>query len=217
MDFEVIDLGLIDYSKAFCLQKETLLQIRSGLKSSTLILCSHYPVITKGRNALNANLLAGKEELRKRGICVYDVERGGDITYHGPGQLIAYPVFDLNEHRKDIRLFLRNLEESALSFLKKLGIRGERRDGLTGCWIGTQKIASIGISVRNWITFHGLSINIKRNDLENFQLIRPCGLDVKMTCAEEALGKEFDIDTLKETLTESFREVFSVKEELAHA
>jgi len=208
MEFEVFDWGLVEYSRALSLQKEAYFKVKEGNPESALIICSHYPVITIGRLGERKNLLVSEEELLLRAVSLFWVERGGDITYHGPGQLTAYPIFNLACLKKDIHFFLRNLEEVALCFLMGLGIKGQRLPGLTGVWLGDKKIASVGIAVKNWITYHGLTINIKSNDLENFRLIRPCGMDVEMTCAEEALGRELEMCVLKKRLIEKFQEVF---------
>ncbi|MEI6631483.1 MAG: lipoyl(octanoyl) transferase LipB [bacterium] len=209
MEFEVFDLGLIEYERALSLQKETHLKVKEGLLESALIICVHYPVITLGRAAKENSLLVSREELQKRGIGLLRVERGGDITYHGPGQITCYPIFNLGYLKKDINLFLRQLEQVAISFFAGLGICAGQRKGLTGAWVENKKISSIGISIKNWITFHGLSINIKSDDLGGFRLIKPCGMDIEMACAEEILGRELKMGSLKENLIKSFQEVFS--------
>jgi lipoyl(octanoyl) transferase len=208
MEFKVFDLGLIDFQQALSLQKQIHLKVKEGLLEGALIICSHYPVMTTGRRAKKESLLVPKEKLKKRGVSLCQVERGGDITYHGPGQLTAYPIFNLGLIKKDIHLFLRELEEVVISFLMDLGIAAERRYGLTGVWIGNKKIASIGISIKNWITFHGLTINIRSNDLENFRLIKPCGMNIEMTSAEDILGVNLEIADLKEGLILAFKKVF---------
>jgi len=205
MEFKVLDLGLVDYSLAWQKQKDVFTEVKNGDRPSTLILCQHHPVITLGRMSKKENILASSYALKSKGIEVREIERGGDVTYHGPGQLTAYPVFNLTYLKKDIHLFLRNLEDTIIEFLAGFSIKGERRDGLTGVWIGKQKIASIGIAIKNWITFHGLSININKEDLINFTFIRPCGMDIKMTSLENALYRDIEIDNVKDKLVESFR------------
>lgn len=212
MEFEVFDLGLVDFKKAWQFQKETFQKVKNGLLESGLILCRHYPVITLGRSANKKNILVSEQELKIRKIPVYEIERGGDVSYHGLGQLMAYPIFNLNYFKKDIHLFLRQLEEMIINLFWDLGIKGRREPGLTGVWINRQKIASIGIMIKNWITFHGLSINIKSNDLENFRFIRPCGMDIKVSCAEDILGKNIEIGDLKKNLAEKFHDIFSFQE-----
>ncbi|MBU3958478.1 MAG: lipoyl(octanoyl) transferase LipB [Candidatus Omnitrophica bacterium] len=214
MEFKVFDLGLVQYQKALQLQKELLSSVKTGLLKSALILCRHYPVITLGRIADKKNILVAESELKARGIQLYDSERGGDVTYHGPGQLTVYPVFNLQYFQKDIHLFLRQLEEVAIGLLSDFGIKADRLSGLTGVWVGKQKIASIGIAIKNWITFHGSSINIKKNDLDNFSLIRPCGMDIEMTSLETVLGRDIEIDHLKESLVHKLRAVFYDKKNI---
>jgi lipoate-protein ligase B len=213
MEFKIFDLGLVDYFYTWQRQKEIFNDVKIGLLESGLILCQHYPVITLGRQAKKENLRVDTTELRSRGIGIYEIKRGGDVTYHGPGQLVAYPIFNLNYFKKDIHLFLRQLEEAVINLLADFGIQGLRYTGLTGVWVEQQKIASIGIAIKNWITFHGLSINIKKDDLENFRLIRPCGMNIKMTSLESVLGRDVEINSIKETLIPKFRDVFEANRE----
>lgn len=215
MEIKIFDLGLVDYKKAWDFQKEIFLAVRDNKIKSALISCSHYPVITLGRPADKRNILASPDELGTRGIKTYVIERGGDVTYHGPGQLMLYPLLNLNYFKKDIHWFLRQLEEIALSFLSDFGISPERKNGLTGVWINNKKISSVGIAIRNWITFHGLSLNICEADLPNFGLIRPCGMDIQMTSLDTELHKKIDPAGVKEALLKRFFEVFdlSLKEE----
>lgn len=206
MEFKVVDLGLVDFRKAWQFQKDIFRDVKAGLIQSALILCQHYPVITLGRCAKKENIVVSEIELRKKGIQIFEIERGGDVTYHGPGQIVVYPIFNLNYLKKDIHFYLRYLEDIVIDLLSDFGINGLRYHGLTGVWVGEQKIASIGIAIKNWITFHGLSINIKKNDLDNFRFIRPCGMDIQMTALEAFLGRDIDIDTLKESFIRKFRE-----------
>jgi len=208
MQFKIFDLGLIDFIKAWQFQKEIFEKVKGGYLNSVLIFCQHYPVITLGRSANRKNILIPEDELQKRGIKIYEIERGGDVTYHGPGQLTIYPIFNLNYLKKDIHWFLRQLEDVIIGCLLDFGIKVKRRNGLTGVWIGKQKIASIGIAIRNWITLHGLSMNIKRADLANFDLIRPCGMDIQMTALEKVLERDLEIDRIKENLIPKFKDTF---------
>ena len=201
MQFKVFDLGLVDFKKAWDFQKEVFFQVKNDRFKSALILCQHYPVITLGRSATRKNILAQEAELKNKGIKVYEIERGGDVTYHGPGQLTAYPIFNLNYLKKDIHWFLRYLEDIIIGCLSDLGTRAHRLPGLTGVWVNKRKIASIGIAIKNWITFHGFTINIKKEDLTNFSLIRPCGMDIMVTSLESVLGSEIRVTQLKEILT----------------
>lgn len=201
MQFKVFDLGLVDFKKAWDFQKEVFFQVKNDRFKSALILCQHYPVITLGRSATRKNIFACDAELKNKGIKVYEIERGGDVTYHGPGQLTAYPIFNLNYLKKDIHWFLRYLEDIIIGCLSDLGTRAHRISGLTGVWVNKRKIASIGIAIKNWITFHGFTINIKKEDLTNFSLIRPCGMDIMVTSLESVLGYRIRVTQLKEILT----------------
>ena len=212
MEFKVFDLGLVDFKEAWQFQKEIFSDVKAGLIKSALILCQHYPVITLGRKAVKENVRVSEYELKNRGIQIYEIERGGDVTYHGPGQLVIYPIFNLNYLGRDIHIFLRRLEEVVIDLLSDFGIKASRFSGLTGVWVNKQKIASIGIAIRNWITFHGLSINIKKNDLDNFRLIKPCGMDIEMIALETILGRNIEIDNLKENLIYKFKDIFPFKE-----
>ena len=209
MPFKIFNLGLVDFKKVWGFQKEIFLAVKNRELPSALILCQHYPVITLGRSADKKNILLSEAELRNRGIQTYKIERGGDITYHGPGQLMVYPIFNLNLLKKDIHWFLRQLEEVVIDYLSDLGVKSERRFGLTGVWINGRKIASIGIAIKNWISFHGLSLNIKRDDLLNFNHIRPCGMDIEMTALEEIIGRDIEVEGIKEDLIHKMRDIFS--------
>jgi len=209
----LLDLGLIDYNKAWDLQKETFESVKTRVLPQTVILCQHYPVITLGRAADRNNVLVDGRRLEAKEIRVYEIERGGDVTYHGPGQLTVYPILDLRNFKRDIHLFLRYLEEMVMELLRDLGINGVRYPGLTGVWIGKRKVASIGISIRNWISSHGLSINVKQADLDNFRLIRPCGMDVEMTSIETELNRDVAIADIKEIIIRKFRAPILVEQD----
>jgi lipoate-protein ligase B len=200
MRFQVYDLGLIEFRPAGEFQRQLVQKIKEGRAGHSLILCRHRPVITFGRSANRANILATSEELNAKGIELAETERGGDVTYHGPGQLTVYPVFDLNNIKKDIHLFLRNLEGRITSVLEILGIPAVRREGLTGAWVGKKKIASIGIAVKNWITYHGFALNVWEDDLRNFSLIRPCGMDIIMTSIESESKRLIPMTRIKDIL-----------------
>lgn len=215
--FKIVDLGLIDYRLALERQKDIFLGVKNSAEISTLIVCRHNPVITLGRKTCRESFLVPAEELQKRGIKVFEVERGGDITYHGPGQLVAYPVFNLNYYKKDIHFFLRQLERVVIELLADFGVKAERKNNLAGVWFGEKKISSIGIAVRNWITFHGISLNVKKDDLLNYRLIKPCGMDIEMISLEDLLGRQIAIEPLKTLLTRKFKDIFSnrIREEAA--
>lgn len=215
MKFKIFDLGIADFDKTWQFQKEIFLKVKNGLIDSSIILCQHHPVITLGRLAKIEHILISRDELEARGIRVFNTERGGDVTYHGPGQLTVYPIFDLKYFKKDINNFLRRLEDVVIDLLSDFSIKAEKYLGLTGVWIrpaggntDKQKIASVGIAVRSWITFHGLSINIKNNDLDNFLAIKPCGMDIKMTSLETILGRDVEINDIKLKLLQKFSNLF---------
>jgi lipoyl(octanoyl) transferase len=198
--YQIFDLGLIDFAKGLDFQKEIFQRVENEEFKAALIFCRHHPVITLGRRAIKNNILADRSQLKKNNIEVYEIERGGDVTYHGPGQLVVYPVFNLAYFKKDLHFFLRRLEETAISMLEAFDIKGERIKGKTGVWVGPEKIASIGIAVKQWITFHGLAINVKKDDLDNFALIKPCGMDIMMTSMEKVSGKDIEIAAVKEVI-----------------
>jgi len=200
MNFEVYDLGLIDFEAARQKQREVFNEVKNRRSSSALIFCRHYPVITLGRRTDKRNILVSEQELSEKLVRVMRVERGGGATYHGPGQLTAYPIFNLNFFKKDVHWFLRQLENAVIKSLSGLGVSAARLPGLTGVWVNKEKIASIGIAVRNWITFHGFSLNVEESDTQNFRLIRPCGMDIKMTSLEAVLGEKIGFDVLRSSL-----------------
>ncbi len=200
----ILDLGLVEYGKALQLQKELFAEVKAGSLKSALIFCRHYPVITFGRQAKIENFKVDEFVLFRRGIPVYPVERGGDVTYHGPGQLVIYPILHLDVFRKDLHFFLRKLEETVIAVLSEFGIEASARKSLTGVWVGKRKISSIGITVRNWISYHGLALNVKNDDLANFSLIKPCGMDIEMTSMETILKKVISFKDIQKTFIRSF-------------
>ncbi|MDP2044490.1 MAG: lipoyl(octanoyl) transferase LipB [Candidatus Omnitrophota bacterium] len=206
MDLKVIDLGLADYFQVWSLQKDILAKVINNDLSAALILCRHPPVITSGRKVSAASFKVSSGEILAKGIKLYNIDRGGDVTYHGPGQLTVYPIITLHYFKKDIHWFLRELESLVISSLGDFNLFCQRREGLTGVWLQNKKIASIGIAIRHWVTYHGLSINIKKDDLANFNLIRPCGMDIKVTSLEDALGKDANIEEVKLRLLDRFNE-----------
>jgi lipoate-protein ligase B len=199
----IIDLGLIEYREALEKQREVHRQVCDGSVPAAIIVCRHYPVITVGRSAKQDSLLLPRHEYKKRGIDVIDVDRGGDVTYHWPGQLIMYPVFPLAAFNNDLHRYVRFLEYSILSSLASFGICPVRRQSLTGVWVQARKIASIGIAVKRWVSYHGLSLNVTRNGLADFSLIRPCGMDISMTSVENELGRKASFDDITHELLRS--------------
>jgi lipoate-protein ligase B len=186
----VSDLGRESYATVLELQRSLCRQRLAGeLQDDVLLLVEHEPVVTLGRGTHPESLPLPAAELERRGIGVYDVERGGDVTFHGPGQLVGYPILNLRDHREDLHWYLRTLESALVSALGSLGISAAVRPGLTGVWTQGRKIASIGIHVKQWITYHGFALNVS-TDLSYFGLIVPCGISgVIMTSVGAELGR----------------------------
>jgi lipoyl(octanoyl) transferase len=188
---QVARLGVVGYGHALARQRALAEdRIAGRLASDTLLLLEHPPVVTLGRGTRATSLPVAPDLLRRRGIEVFEIERGGDVTYHGPGQLVGYPIFDLarDAHRRDLHWFLRQIEAALIATLADFGIPGERRACYTGVWTGGRKIASIGIHVRQWVTWHGFALNVT-TDLTPFDLIVPCGIpDVVMTSVAKELA-----------------------------
>ena len=202
-----IDLGLSDYKEAYKAQCEIRDKVAEGACENTLIITEHKSVITIGRKGSQGNLFRTNEFLACLGVEVLNVDRGGDITYHGPGQLVAYPIFKLENEARDIHCFLRFLEEVGINFLSKYGIEAGRVPGARGIWVKDEKIGSIGIGVKKWVTYHGVAININP-DLKPFSFIKPCGINgIKITSLENLLKEKTDIEDAKRRLRGSFEEV----------
>ena len=176
------------YAEALALQREAAMaRLAGGIADDLLLLVEHPPVITLGRSAKVGNLLASPDLLAARGVELFEVERGGDVTFHGPGQLVGYPIVDLARHRQDLHWYLRQLEEVMIRSLAVSGITARRNPGKTGVWVGDRKIASIGVHARQWVTWHGFALNVT-TDLSYFDLMVPCGIqDVTMTSVEREL------------------------------
>lgn len=185
----IIDLGRRPYAGVLELQRRLCRERVEGLRhQDLLLLVEHDPVITLGRSTQASSLPLSVEELRRRGLDVFEVERGGDVTLHAPGQLVGYPIFQLKDHRPDLHWYLRQIEEALIVGLDALGLSAERTPGLTGVWTGGRKIASIGIHVKQWVTFHGFALNVT-TALDLFDLIVPCGIQgVRMTSVAGELG-----------------------------
>lgn len=204
---KIIDLGLTDFSEAYRLQMDGLKKLSEGTSEDILFLTEHLPVITIGRLGSRSSILVPKNFLSSRGIKVLNVDRGGDATYHGPGQLVAYPVFKLQNEGRDIHNFLHFLESVGTHFLSQYGLAAEIKPGLRGIWIEGKKICSIGIGIKKWITYHGIAVNIDI-DLIPFSFIRPCGLNgVEVTSLKDILHRKLDINEAKDRLKCSFREI----------
>jgi lipoyl(octanoyl) transferase len=196
----VHDLGRRAYAEVLELQRSLCRQRIGGeILEDLLLLVEHEPVITLGRGTRAASLPLRRAELEQRGVEVFEVERGGDVTFHGPGQLVGYPIIDLRQHREDLHWYLRRLEAGLIAGLGKLGIEAGPNPGLTGVWTEGRKLASIGIHVKQWVTFHGFALNVN-TDLSYFDLIVPCGIrDVIMTSVSRELGRNDSAALWEET------------------
>lgn len=207
----VINLGETDYARALQLQRNIAAAVAAGELPDTLLLLEHPPVFTVGRGGKDKNILVSEKILQREGISVFHIDRGGDVTYHGPGQIVGYPIMDLRYHGRDIHLYVRGVEETIIRTLRDMGIAALRRPGLVGVWVGEEKIASIGINVRRWITTHGFAFNIDP-DLEHFHLINPCGLrGVRVTSVARLLRRPVDSREVRTKLAHHFSEVFALE------
>lgn len=208
----VEDLGLRRYGEALEIQRDLRRRRIAGeLTEDLLLLVEHPPVVTLGRGTRPASLPIGPAELGSRGLEVFEVERGGDVTLHAPGQLVGYPILDLRRHREDLHWYLRSLEEVLIRALGPLGIEADRTPGRTGVWTAGRKLASIGIHVKQWVTLHGFALNVT-TDLDLFDLIVPCGIpQVVMTSVAAELLREGDerlMPEVRERVVGAFCEVF---------
>ena len=206
---EIIRFGApVPYDEAYEAQIARRNQVETGEAGEALFMLEHTPVFTLGRASDEGHLLASRDALAGMGIDVVETNRGGDVTYHGPGQLVAYPILDLTRRRKSIRWYLRELEGVIIGFLADYGIEGERIEGLTGVWAGGAKVAAIGIGIHNWVTFHGIAINIDP-DMEHFGLIVPCGIpDKPVTSLKLLLGEAPTMESAYATFEKRFSEAF---------
>lgn len=192
-DFLVLDLGLRSYAEALAFQRSlAAARIAKRVPLDVLVLVEHPPVITLGRSTKAGNLLASSEALSARGVELFEVERGGDVTFHGPGQLVGYPIVDLTEHKQDLHWYLRQVEEVMIRGVAPFGVVADRNPGKTGVWTRDRKLASIGVHARQWVTWHGFALNVT-TDLSYFDLMVPCGIaDVTMTSVERELLDQAD-------------------------
>ena len=213
----VADLGTLPYARALELQRAVAkARISGAISEDVLLLVEHPPVITLGRSSKERHLLATVEELSSRGVELFEVERGGDVTYHGPGQLVGYPIIDLKRHRRDLHWYLRQVEEALIRALVPFGIAAERSTGQTGVWTRGRKLASIGVHARDWVTWHGFALNVT-TDLSYFNLMVPCGIaEVEMTSVARELRLRGVASTealstrAQSSVTGAFGEVFGL-------
>ncbi|NNE18740.1 MAG: lipoyl(octanoyl) transferase LipB [Myxococcales bacterium] len=201
-------LGTIDYAEAHRLQKELQGQRVRGEVDDIVLLLEHPPVLTMGRSAKAQHVLAAPEILAARGIQVHEVGRGGDVTYHGPGQLVAYPIIDLKPDRKDVRKYVASLEETMIRTCADLGLAAGRVEGLNGAWIGDRKVGAVGVRISRWVTMHGLALNVS-SDLREFEMIIPCGIQGKdVTSLSAELGRAVQVGDVSEPLAQHFAALY---------
>lgn len=228
-DLSIIDLGLIAYAEAWELQKRVVAARKAGAIEDVLLFCEHPHVITQGRSGNRAHLLAGENVLRQKGVEYFETTRGGDITYHGPGQIVGYPILNLGAIRRDVVWYVRSLEEAMIRATAGLGIVARRELGKTGIWVDTakanltqssqsaqrredeaEKLAAIGVHISRWVTSHGFAYNVA-TDLRYFELIVPCGIaDRKATSLEKLLGRNVSLGEIKPLLAKHLGEVFGL-------
>ena len=212
---QVIDLGKMRYSDALREQSRVVEERKQGCGVDTLFFVEHPHVVTLGRNAREQNVLASPEILARTGIELYESDRGGDVTYHGPGQLVGYPILDLREWKRDVRAYFRAVEGSLIEALKAIGIAAGRMPdpGYEGVWVNGAKIAAIGVHISRWITSHGFALNVD-TDLSYFQYIVPCGL-TKPVCSLRSLGSMATREQAQQAIVAAFANSFGYEVEIA--
>jgi len=204
----ILDLGRMSYNSAWDIQKEYHKKVVSGKEPDTLIIVEHDPVYTLGKNTNDNHLLQSASEE----IQVFRIERGGDITFHGPGQIVVYPILDLNRFVKSVSWYMRTLEKIIIDTLSDFEIKAGLKDGLTGVWVGDEKIGAQGVRISRWVTMHGLALNVN-TDLRYFDGIIPCGIfDYGVTSMEKLMGRKQDTNKVKNTIIKYFNNILSDEE-----
>ena len=205
---QVLDLGTRGYKEVWDLQKEIHQHRIENRIANTLLLVEHDPVITMGKSGKQSNVLFPVDFLREKGVQYYEIERGGDVTYHGPGQLVGYPIFNVRDGLAGIKPFIKGIEEAIISTLLDFGIKGYRKEKMIGVWTDKGKVCSIGVAVKRWVSFHGFALNVN-TDLSYFDLIVPCGLkNIEMTSMQQILGQEVPMGEVKTSTVRNFGRVF---------
>src|SRR5437879_1009462 len=210
-----VDLGLVGYAEAYALQKRIVAARKADAIVDVLLLCEHPHVITQGRNGKREHLLASESVLRQKSVEFFETSRGGDVTYHGPGQIVAYPILNLGAIRRDVVWYVRMLEETMIRATAEFGIVAEREAGKTGIWVSegktSEKLGAIGVHISRWVTSHGLAYNVS-TDLRYFDLIVPCGIaDRKATSLEKLLGRRVDASEVNPKLARHLGDVFGLE------
>jgi len=203
-----VDLGITEYREVWRLQQQLFRRRLAGDIPDILLLNEHRHVYTLGKNSDENHLLASEQHLCDRGIAVVPIDRGGDVTYHGPGQLIVYPILDLRQHGLGVPGYVWNLEEMTVRYLTRQGISAGRVEKMRGVWAGQEKIASLGVHLSRWISKHGLALNVN-TDLDPFKLINPCGTGRQVTSMEKILGRSVPMTEVETGMLESFAELFT--------
>jgi lipoyl(octanoyl) transferase len=209
-ELEIRCLGTVGYADALELQKRLVEQRKAGVIPDQLLLLEHPPVITLGAKSRNdrSHVLETPDALAARGVELFETGRGGDVTYHGPGQLVGYPIMDLRPDRCDVHRYVRDLEEALIRAVAELGIHAERSTGLTGIWVGQEKLAAIGVRIARWVTSHGFALNVSTN-LAHFGMIVPCGIaDKGVTSLEKLLGRPVPMPDVQHAVLQAFAAVF---------
>lgn len=206
---EIEDWGIIDFTTAWDRQRELVQKVLKCERPSTLVLCEHPRVITIGRGGSFKNIVKTEEELLKENTDIVEINRGGDVTLHAPGQLVGYPIFHLSDFKEDLHWFLREIEECIIELLQEYSVESGRVEGLTGVWIeGERKICAIGLNCSRWVTSHGFALNVN-NDIRDFEMIVPCGIENKgVTSLKKELGQDIDFKSVKTRCAEVFKRKF---------
>ena len=213
----VYNLGMVEYGETYQFQRRLHRQRLKRTISDTLLLLEHPPTLTIGRSGSLDNVLVSKEQLAQEGISLFFIGRGGDVTYHGPGQLVGYLILNLGQRGKDIHRYVHDLEEVLIRTLKDFSISASRDEGHAGVWVQNEEVAAIGLSIRRWVTMHGFALNVNPN-LTHFSLINPCGFsDRKATSISQILGHEVHIKTVTTHLVAHFSDVFDTHIEMGSA
>jgi lipoyl(octanoyl) transferase len=211
MTCQVESFGVVDYADGLRLQRERVAARKTGAIPDSLLLLEHPHVYTLGRNAKRGNLLISAEQLAARGAQLFEIDRGGDVTYHGPGQWVGYPILDLAQHRRDIAWYMRSLEEVLIGVAGEYGIEAGRLAGAPGVWVGNEKLAAMGVHISRWVTSHGFAFNVN-TDLRYFDWIVPCGLrDKGVTSLQKLMDRRVEMEEVAEKIVRHFGRVFGLE------
>jgi lipoate-protein ligase B len=206
-----LELGVEEYGAIFKLQEQLNEARRNKIIQDIVIFLEHHPCFTIGRKGTTDHILVSEDRLKLEGIKVYETDRGGDVTYHGPGQLVCYPIIDLNNYGRDVHSYARNMEEILIRTLDRFGIKASRKLEYPGVWVGPAKIAAEGIAMRNWVTQHGVALNICPN-MYHFSLIVPCGItSFGVTSMEALLGNRVELTIVRQEMRQQFSQLFDIE------